>query len=523
MNLCAELPVDFFIRSEYKKDTVDYSNTTKYYYREKLSILFSMESALNLSCIYLEQEKNYKYTWNIVLNDISPNFYLIAGNYFTHFGSGLLIGRKRTYDPDIYSFRTTESSTKNYKSSFTPCSTGNPVFAFHGMGTAFILQTTETRLALNAFYSIKERFISEDSYDSNKISGTADTLDSKIKREYNHSEPVEIHTGGAMLSAEIFSCILLEAYYLNADIQSRYKGEILWEYGEDSNGSSGISELNGFGFFSQYKDEFFSFLIDGVITQKESVSDNGRRKTEYGRGLLYKLKFAPPFLQILFAGKEVGEEFYSPYSSSIGEDHPESAWFLDTEIKPYTNFKLNSKLSSQKKTAASSADDAAPVIKKEIISLKYSYGRLEEVEIAVKRREKTDEEKTITKQLHPSIDVGITNSLKINLSCAYHWINNNDLSKIYLAGLQFVPVKPVKINLSFLSASITENNYFYAVVSPLRDSSTQGFYIKHDSCAVVIKSEIKIKEIFISCRYFYQFNKNRQLHTRLEFFASGCF
>jgi hypothetical protein len=522
LNLYAELPVDFFIQSEYKKDTIDYSDITTYYYRERLSIFFSKESALNLSYIYLTQEKDYKYTWNVILNDISPNLSIITGNYFAHFGTGLLIGQKRIYDPDIFSFRTADS-TKPYKSAFTPCSTGNPVFAFNGLGSAFTWQALETKFAFNAFYSIKERYVDEESYDSNKINSTIDTLDGKTKDAYNHNEPVEIHTGGVMLSASIFDCILFEAYYLNADIRSLYKDEIQWEYYEALNESSGISKLNGFGIFSQYKDDYLNILVDGVVTQKESVLDNNKRKKDYGFGVLYKLRFTPPFLKMTLAGKEVDSSFYSPYSSSIGEDYPESAWFFDTEIKPYSNIKLITKVSSEKKNTPSSADEEIPIIQKEIISINYSYNWLEDLEIAVKRREKTDEEKTITKQLHTSTDIAITKVLKINLSSTYHWINNNSSSKIFIAGFKLIITDYFKIYVNYLLANISNENSIYAVISPLRDSSTQGYIIAQDSNAVVIKSDLAIGEIFFSGRYFYQYNKCKPLHTRLEFYASGYF
>ncbi len=387
----------------------------------------------------------------------------------------------------------------------------------------FIWQAQKTKFAINAFYSINERFIDENSYDSNKIDSTIDTLDGKTKDEYNHNEPVEIHTGGAMLSAEIFNSILIEAYYLNADIRSRYKEEILWEYNDGLNGSGGISKLNGFGISSQYKDEFLNFLIDGVVTQKESVVDNDKRKIDYGYGLLYKLKFTPPFLKMTIAGKEVDSSFYSPYSSSIGEDYPESAWFFDTEIKPYSNIKLITKMSSEKKTAPSSTDEDIPIIKKEIISIEYSFGWLENLEITAKRRERTDEAKEIKKQLHSSTDIAITNSFKIILSSSYHWSNSNDSSTIFKGGFQVLPTDYIKINFTYLLAYISKDNPIYTIISPLRDSSTPGFYIKEDSNAIVIKSDIKIAEIFLSGRYFYQYNKSKTLHTRLEFYASGYF
>jgi hypothetical protein len=522
-NIYAEVPVDFFIQSEYKKDTIDYSDITKYYYRERFTVLFSRESALNLSCIYLNQEKDYKYTWNIVLNDISSNFSIITGNYFTHFGSGLLIGKKRIYDPDIFAFRINENDSAEFKPAFTPCNTGNPVFAFNGLGNSFRWELNEAKFAFNAFYSIKERFIDDESYESNGIDSTIDTLDTKTKSEYNHTEPVEIHTRGTMLSVLLLNCLLFESYYLHTDICSSYKKEFLWEHNERRDMSKGISELNGYGFFSEYRDAFFNALIDGTLTQKKSITDEFKSKNEYGYGLLYKLRFTPPFLKMTITGKEVNGSFYSPYASSIGEDYPESAWFFDAEIKPYANLRLASKISSQKKTATSPDDNEIPVIKKEIASIEYSLGHLENFEIAVRRRERTDEKKEVKEQILITTDLAITKFFKTSLAASYNWLDRNHESKIHEGGFLIIPAKGIKINLTYISAYISGNNSIYTVTSPLKDSSTPGFYITQNSGVIVFKSEIKIEGIFLSGRYFHQFNKSGTLHTRLEFYASGYF
>ena len=522
ISLFAELPVDFLVKSEYKKDTIDYSDTIIDYYREKVSVLFSEESRFNLSCIYLQNGSNTKYTWNLLLYDMSANFSFIAGNYFVNFGSGLLIGRKRIYDPDIFSFNIGNNEGSS-KSVFAPCNTGNPMYAFNGLGCSFYYSAQDIQLALNTFYSVKERFIDEDSYESNTISSTLDTLDTKTGDEYNHNEPVEIHTGGAMLSAGIFDCIVLGTYYLNADIRSRYKEEITWEYTDTADESVGICSMSGFGIFSQYRDDYFSLFVDWAATQKETIQNGEKNKKEYGQGLLYKLNFSSPFLKMAIAGKQVESSFYSPYSSSIGDDYPESAWFFDTEIKPYTNLKLSTRLSSQKRTSVSSMDNTPPVIKKEILSLKYSYGRLEKVELGVKRRERSDEEKDVKEQLHSSACFAPVKQFNINFSSAFHRINKSNSSRIFTAGILLAPTGSIRINFNYVYANIYEGNSIYAVISPMRESSTRGFYMKQDSSAFIIKSEIKAKEIFLSGRYLYLYKGSKTLHQRLEFFASGYF
>ncbi|MFH0974299.1 MAG: hypothetical protein V1874_00780 [Spirochaetota bacterium] len=518
----ADMPVDFVIKSEYKKDTIEYNDITRYYYRERLSILFSEESSLNVSCIYLKKEKDKKYTWNLLLKDISPCMSFYLGNYFVSFGSGLLAGAKRTYDPDIYSIKISNPETADINKTFTPCNTGNPVFAFNGIAGSSRLKLQDLNLSLNAFYSIKERFIDENSYESNQISGTMDTVDGKIGKAYNQNEPVEIQTYGLMLSAGSSNSILLQTYFLNASIHSRYKEEIVWEYNEESGESNSISNLNGFGLYAQYKDDFLKIILDGAMTQKETLHEDNTRNKDNGFGILYSLRFTPPFVAIEIAGKEMNSSFYSPYGSSIGEDYPESAWFFNTAIKPYSNFILNAKASSEKKKAPSSTDNTMPVIKKETISLAYFFGKLEKLEIALKRTEKTNDETVKNQQVQASTKIAITDAIKSLLSGTTACRQNNP-SKILSAGFELLVAGYMKFYIHYIVASISDNYTSYIVVSPIRDSSTKGFFIKEDSNIVVIKSDIEIKNIFFSCRYLYQFTRSHSLHSRLEFIASGLF
>ncbi len=519
----AALPVDFYLRSEYRKDTIDYSETERIYYGEKLAVLFSRESAFNFSYIYPEHTKESRYTWNLLLKDISPNAYFLAGNYFTHFGSGLLLGRKNLYDPDIFSFRINDKITEKYMNPFSPCNTGNPVFAFNGPAFAFGIQIHETKLAFNLFYSIKERFIDSESYDSGKISTTLETIDTKTKDENNLTEPVEIHTGGLMLSCEIIKNILFQIYFLTADIKGFYKEEINWEYNTSYSESTGISGLNGFGLFAQYKDDFLCFLIDGTVTRKEMILNDNINKKEYGYGILYRIAFNPPFLSLSITGKEVQSSFYSPYSSSIGEDYPESAWFFDAGIKPYTNLKLFTKVSSQKRKAPSSKNIELPVTVKENIILSYSYNFIEEFNIAFKRREKTEEHGEENRQLHTTANIAITKIIKTNLSAVYQYKNNANPSNAFSAGFRLLLTKYLKIDAHFITIYISESNPVYIIASPIKDASTLGFFVKQDSNIIVMKSDLKFKEIFLSGRYLRQFYRKKSLHDQLEFYASGYF
>ncbi len=517
MNADASLPVDFSVQSEYKQDTIDYSSTERYFYREKLGIFFSRESSLNISCIYLQHEDIYKYTWNLVLNDISPSASFLFGNYFVNFGTGLLIGRKRFYEPDIFADRDMKPGNV-----FSPCNTGNPVFAFSGAAGVFRLRIKDIDFTFNLFYSIKERFTDEESYESGGISSMP-ALDNKITREYNHNEPVQIHTKGGMISAAFLKYLYIQTYFLMTDLRSQYKDEICWDHDESYDESYSIAGLNGFGAFAKYKDDFFSFIADYAVTQKEAVHNGDIKKKEYGHGTIFGLEFTPPVLSISIIWKRAGASFYSPYSSSVGEDYPESAWFFDTGINIYSNLKLFIGLSSQKRTGPSSADSGLPVTKREKAGIFYSNGFIEKLDVIIRRLEKTADDNTEKLQFKTSSNIYVIKSFSFLLSLIRQRDNCDNISRIYSTGCVFSPSRFLKINFHYVNAKISGENIIYTINSPIMGSTTPGFFARENSDIFILKAGLKFRGCFLSSRYFHQFNAQRSVFRRFEAFASGYF
>ena len=63
----------YYVQSEYRKDSIDYNDMEKTFYRNKAKILFSKGSRFNFTYIYMDELEEDKFTFNLVLNDISRN------------------------------------------------------------------------------------------------------------------------------------------------------------------------------------------------------------------------------------------------------------------------------------------------------------------------------------------------------------------------------------------------------------------------------------------------------------------
>ncbi|HPJ37488.1 MAG TPA: hypothetical protein PLT75_03530, partial [Spirochaetota bacterium] len=70
------------IQGEHRRDAVDIEEETGSYYREKLKIAFSPESAFSLTTVHRGGMEGRRHTWNLVLGDIGRGLFLVTGNFY---------------------------------------------------------------------------------------------------------------------------------------------------------------------------------------------------------------------------------------------------------------------------------------------------------------------------------------------------------------------------------------------------------------------------------------------------------
>lgn len=517
----ADIPVDFYFQSEYRKDSIDYNEITKYYYREKTGILFSQDTLFNFTYIYLDNEQIKKYTWNLILNDISDNLSFLTGNFFADFGTGLLTGSKRFYNADIFTYRA-ENAGPNV---FTPCSSGNPAFAFNGLAAAYRMDFPDILVTINAFYSVRECFIDEDSYESKTYQGSIESIEVKYSKDYRTNEPVNTHTHGSMFSAQIMKSIKVQTYCLFTGIETAggTRKKIIWDY-SDSGDIRGTMGLSGYGLCAMYRDDYLSLILDSCLTIRETITQDSKKKDIKGCGFLYGLKFKPPFIELSITGKDVDSEYYSPYSSSIGEDYPEKACFIESAIIPFKNFRLGSSVSSQKKTSPGLTDIEAPLAHREAVYAMYSYGSLKNIEVSIRKVNRINNGITENKnQIRESTDLKISGKINAEFSGIIQDGNKVEKSWIINTGIDILFFSYFNMNINYIKAYISEENAVYTVISPIRYSSSPGFLINENSNTIISRLNFKYERIFFSLRYLYQFTDSKYLYSSFEFSGSGYF
>ena len=414
--------------------------------------------SFNYTAIRNIDNKTFSYTWNLQASGISDFINFTAGNYNLHFGSGLMMGRKSYSAGDPFSKKISIAKERT----IVPSNSGNPQYSLYGAVFEFYKSFEEVKMYYIPFFSIQRRFISRQSFESGAIDSSLFSLNSKIEKNGNNTEPVNIINYGGVIGFQTLSLFNLQLYYFETDLKGDSGKDILWDknkyYSRD-----GADLIKQGGFFAEYADNNISLFIEPAfssISGSEVVTDYAMA---WGAGVQNHL------MNFSVKGKNSGYNFHSEYSS--GSRTPERIWELKCGITPHKVFKTGFIVYTEK--------DLVPGYNK-----KYIEGSIEEEIFAALNMEKIDIGMNFKRREHYSTD-------------REHPINQGNLSaalsfsdRIYLkvrssaqkkdkviSGLGGCEVRYLfsgymSLSLGYTRIIINGENPFYAMITPASEHSS---------------------------------------------------
>lgn len=511
---------DILLEGEYRRDTMDYESAVKDYFRLRAGVIFSRESALNIATVYRDLGRERSCTWSLLLGDVSPGLSLLAGHFLADFGHGLYIGRSTSYNPDIFSVKVKDDPG----SPFIPVKSGNPSFAFQGAAASFNGELPSVRYSLHAFYSLRERYIGEDEYEAGSTMSGLGTITGKREKSASDSEPVDLHERGVMLSAELHRLFLIQFYHVLTGIESPSGRTIAWDCEKTGNLLHGYSLLSGSGALLQYRDDFLRIYFEGSRSERKPAGDGADRGDISGYGMLGGLSFRVPLLSLSITLKETGADYLAPYSSSIGENWPERACFLDAALRPSGGWSLGLSASSERRNAPSPSDDGIAYILRERIFARRTGVFLKmlgaEISRAVLVSGAAKEERV---RVRSSAQIALTAGFTIDSFGTYQISRGAGASRILDLGFNVPLLGPLSLTAHYARGRISAGNPVYMVFPSLPRTNVPGIFIAEDSDILTVKTELRFRTCCFSGRYLQQFRGDTVLLRRLEFYGSGYF
>jgi hypothetical protein len=272
-------------------------------------------------------------TWNLGLQDIGSFMNFTAGNYFLHFGSGL---GKKSYtarDPFIKKISISKDEI------ITPAEGTGPEYSLFGASACIYKVFEDIRISILPFFSSQKRFISPEDYESGAIESSLFTLSSKIRKDGNSTEPVNILNYGGAVEIRALSLFQFQFYCFDTDLKGDSGEDIRWDRNKFNYGE-GVGLIRNCGMFAEYSDENISFFIEPAISRIYCADVITDYAVAWGMGI------RNPVMNFSFRGKNTGSEFHSEYSS--GSRTPERIMESRFSLFPVKNLEAGFAIYSEK-------------------------------------------------------------------------------------------------------------------------------------------------------------------------------
>jgi hypothetical protein len=422
------------------------------------SINISQTFGFNYTAIQNLDKETFSYTWNLQVNRISDFINFTAGNYNLHFGSGLMMGRKSYSSPDPFSKKISIAKEQT----ISPSNSGNPQYSLYGTVFEFYKTFEDVKVYFIPFFSLQRRFISYQSLESGAIDSSLFSLNSKIEKSGNNTEPVNIINYGGVCGFQTLSLFNLQLYYFETDLKGDSGEDILWDKNKHYSGD-GVDLIKNGGFFGEYADRNISLFIEPSFS---SITGSGK-VTDYA--VAWGIGIQNHLMNFSIKGKNCGDNFHSEYSS--GSRTPERIWELKCGVSPHEIFKTGFIIYTEK--------DLVPGYNK-----KYIEGSIEEEIFAALNFRKVDIDMNLKRREHYSsdrdnpIDQGNLSAAISASDRVYLKIRSSAQKKEdYISGLAGGEMKYLfsgymSLSLGYTRIIINGENPFYAMITPASEHSS---------------------------------------------------
>jgi hypothetical protein len=504
---------ELIVQGEYRRDILDYDDVEKQFARERISLAFSKKSSVNIAHVYIGSSGENRFTGNITVSDISDHYRGIVGSYYINFGAGLLVGKKSMVRPDLFSRKLIVSRT----SSYSPCNSGNPLFCFQGIAAALAYAFTDVSVSLSSFLSIKNRYTGNEAYLSDRTELSFNSIITRVKKDYRHSEPVDVNDYGGAAEIRIGDHFLLQNYFIYSDMK-RNRAAMLWNLNERGILDRADTAFYGYGSYARYRDEYVTIFCEFGVPNRVLRHESGKRETLMGYGTVYGIIFRHPVCRLSLTGKNTDKSFYTPYSS--GNGFAEHALMAEISIDPLKQLTIGAGFWAENKVSPGFNESYLSREKRERAFLRYRLrpsGR-----ILLKFNYLTNEKRFGTErrlQLYSSIKYYVHDSILISLSGKTQKKEGGSYSGSIHSGIGFTILNCVSVIIYFSRYFITGNNYVYSALSSNPDAISPGSFIKTSSNAALVKISARYKDAVLSAGYELRFSGLSSIQNRIEFFG----
>jgi len=501
----------YMIQSEYKNDVLEYDDETRSFYRQRGTLVLSRRSSFDFAHIYADREKESLFTWALILGDLYRGTEFYLGNFTANFGAGLLMGSKKFISSDPFASGLVISTGRVFK----PRSNGNPLYSFSGIASGFSRGGNFFRGGIHFFYSIRNRYVSDDVSEQGSVSAGIDSINSRLESGYDYSAPALIHDSGMMLEFTLCKNIILQAYCAYTFLEMTNSEYISWNMKSGGLYETGVKDFLGYGSFVQYSDNSINIFCEFSRAERNIIQKEAQQKRIGDFGFLYGIDFRHKKAVIGISGKYTGEFFNPLYSS--GSNRAEKTFDFKLNLRPVKKIKIGARVVCEKALVKGHNGKSPVSQQREDVSASYRGSAYDFLKLRLSCLQNTGDgihEKRIQSSIQPGLQ--INDYLRVAARGLFQNRKGGGISASAGATVTVLYLRMLRLGINYTRFFVSGENRLYASVLPGQNSISSGGFIDQASNIAAVRFRVKWGKSFFSAGYQNHFTDSEEVKSRLD-------
>ncbi len=305
----AERYPEYLIKTEFRRDYVDYDASEKEYFRSLVKLNLSEDSHFSAGYADVPSEADRTWAGSLYLGDALPGFEIALGGYTVSSGTGLILGKRSFFSADAFSPRRRAGRS----AVIAAPATANPLYLMAGAAAGISFGTDENRIALYPFISCRRRYFPGGDFDSGRTTVSISGINTKLNPSEKYTEPVMLLDSGIVLALLYLKNFSIQLCFLRGGVFDYTMRKMQVGSGD---GSAAHWGYGGESLFAGYSDKTFTAWFEAGCAFR--LQESGAAGRSDSLGFSGGLVISPGFYTLSVSGEGMRQGFFAPVSSDPG-------------------------------------------------------------------------------------------------------------------------------------------------------------------------------------------------------------
>ncbi|MBN1531971.1 MAG: hypothetical protein JXA20_04855 [Spirochaetes bacterium] len=495
---------------EYRHDAFEYDAPARDFIRGTLQVSAGPGCGFGASYLQGIDGSDRRYTWHLNAASGSGDLWVLAGNYYASFGSGLLVGKKRIYSPDVMEYRREVSFCK----AFAPCRGADQRYSFHGLATGARWGGDSFSISAAPFCSVRYRFTHIDSGFYGTSRSSLATVAGTLSGRYPYVTPVILWDAGFHGELRAGEVLRVEAYYLRTGMMNGGDRPFYWDMSDRAHPRGALRSLSTLGLFVSLRLEGLGLYVEAGFPCREQRLSPGYSERLRGFGIQYGAHLRLRSVSLFVRGREVNSDFYAPYGA--GSSSPVRRWEGGVAIRPWKRLECGFGGSLERRLRPSTGEDSIVSVQREHGTVRLLLPGRWRLTLQGRRVVTAGDRRLLALQVRVSLRAAPVPGVSLSGGARAQRRGEGGASMACSIRTAVAVSGPLSVTASYTGVAARQGNEMYINEATWMRSPASGTFADGTSHLFLAGVRLRTEPATLTVQYRHQFLRGRSRQWRIE-------